>query len=64
MWISVIRYRKKSKGDKKMKWKVWDYKDDTPLLIIEADSSDAAIKKAREINYHYTATQRIKEKGE
>lgn len=47
-----------------MKWKVWDYKDDTPLLIIEADSSDAAIKKAREINYHYTATQRIKEKGE
>lgn len=45
-----------------MKWKVWGYKDDTPLLIIEADSSDEAIKKAREINHHYTITQRIKKK--
>lgn len=47
-----------------MKWKVWGYKDNTPLLIIEADSSDAAIKKAREINYFYTVTQRIEEQGE
>lgn len=47
-----------------MKWEVWGYKDNTPLLIIEADSSDEAIKKARETNYHYTVTQRIEEQGE
>ena len=47
-----------------MKRKEWGYKDDTQLLIIEADSSDEAIKKAREINYSYTVTQRIEEQGE
>lgn len=30
-----------------MIWKVWGYKDETPLLIIEADSSDEALKKSK-----------------
>lgn len=40
-----------------MKWKVWGYAKDTPLIIVEANSPDEALKKAREINKSYNITQ-------
>ena len=40
-----------------MKWKVWGYAKDTSLIIIEANSSDEALKIARKRNKNYNITQ-------
>ena len=41
-----------------MIWKVWGYKDETPLLIIEA------LKKARKNHRDYNVTQRCTKEEE
>lgn len=40
-----------------MKWKVWGYAKDTPLIIVKANSSDEALKIAREFSKNYNITQ-------
>lgn len=54
--MCYIVYRKR-KEIKNMKWKVWGYAKDTPLIIVEANSSDEALKIARKFNKDYNITQ-------